>query len=186
MNEVLKELYEGLELESEVWKVIPGFSRYQIDVNSGRIFDTYREKLIVANPNAIGYVYADVENDEGEREIHPVHRLVMIAMIEKEMKFLKGLNLEIDHRNKIRHDNRASNLCLVTKKQNHQNVSRVKGIRRLTKEEVLELRESFERDNPKQKIEWYKVKAEELGLGCWQTVQYNILNYSNAEVTIND
>lgn len=89
------------------------------------------------------------------------------------------MNLEIDHLDKNRSNNTFSNLKLVTKSANHEKVQRAKNLRRLTKEEVTMIRAAFEEEKPKYKIEWYQAKEKELGLGCWQTIQYNVLNYSN-------
>lgn len=91
--------------------------------------------------------------------------------------------LEIDHRNGDKSDNRFENLRLTTKKQNHENIiNRTSKRRNLTKDEVRQLRQEFIEVNPSPKIKWYRKKAEELSVKAWQTIQYNILNYSNREV----
>lgn len=181
MNTILDELKKSLPLEGEVLKPIPNFSRYNIDINSGKIFDTKKDRWIKAKSNDIGYVYVGIVNDEGERECHPTHRLVISAATEMGLSFFKKLNLEVDHRDKNRSNNAFVNLKLVTKKQNHENVRRVKG-RRLSAQEVLMLKSEFEKEQPKRKIEWYKQKSLELGV-CWQTVQYNLLGYSNSRIS---
>ena len=178
---ILDEIRKGLPLEGEVLKPIPNFSRYQIDINTGRIFDTKKDKWLKTKSNDIGYVYAGLVNDKGKREWHPIHRLVISTATEMELSFFKELNLEVDHLDKNRSNNAFINLALVTKKENHKNVRRVKG-RRLAPEEVLMIKSEFEKEQPKCKIEWYKIKACELGV-AWQTVQYNLLGYSNSHIS---
>lgn len=90
MNNITMELREGLPLEGEVLKEIPNFSRYQIDINSGRIFDKDKSRWIKMKPNAIGYVYVGIVNDERNREHHPVHRLLMSAATEMRLEFLNN------------------------------------------------------------------------------------------------
>lgn len=72
---------------------------------------------VVGCLNSAGYLLVKINN-----KIHRVHRLVYI--------YHKGIiphGLHVDHRNRIRSDNRIENLRVVTRNENQWNRSNVKG-----------------------------------------------------------
>ncbi|WP_082341246.1 HNH endonuclease [Sporosarcina globispora] len=91
--------------------------------------------------------------------------------------FFISKNLEIDHRDRNKANNSIHNLRLVTKKVNHENIEDRKSKVRLSKKDVQFIKESFSKWEGR-KIEFYKLMAEKFGC-VWQTIQYNLLGYSN-------
>lgn len=168
---------------SETIKEIPGFSRYLADISNGLIYSKKKDKWLNPQPNDVGYVYTTLTNDSGDLKVISVHSVIMSAAIESEPSFWLSKNLEIDHRDRNKANNRFSNLHLCTKKMNHENVDHVaKGkSKNLTSEEVLFIKEAFKMWEGR-KIEFYKLMQAEFDLKCWQTIQYNILGYNNKGV----
>ncbi|MGE1162571.1 HNH endonuclease [Peribacillus simplex] len=134
-------------------------------------------------PNDVGYVYTTLTDDFGDVKVISVHSVIMSAAIESEPSFWLSKNLEIDHCDRNKANNRFSNLHLCTKKMNHENIDHVaKGkSKNLTTKEVLFIKEAFKMWQGR-KIEFYKLMQAEFDLKCWQTIQYNILGYSNKGV----
>ncbi|TYS46749.1 HNH endonuclease [Bacillus infantis] len=184
----LKELEKAMSNEvrvSETVKEIPGFSRYLCDTAKGKVYrkptEKRKGKWLRQKPNDIGYVKTTLKSDDDKFEMVFIHELVMSATIEFPMNWWKTKNLEIHHRNRVKHDNAFKNLQLVTKEKNHELISNRKPSRRLTKEEVIYIFNSFA-DWVGRKGDFYKKMASELGC-VWQTIQYTVLGYSNSKVT---
>ena len=99
-------------MENEVWKLIPGFKMEAS--NLGRIRDL--DGRIRGIQRKRGYLLIETSQKK-----YFVHRLVMLA-------FVGPSNLQVDHLNGIRHDNRLENLEYVT---GRENVSRAKSRKRI-------------------------------------------------------
>lgn len=61
MDEVRKDLLkvDGVELYP-----IPNYSRYFVDLEEGKVYDTLKERYLVANPNVNGYCYSGMYSDK--------------------------------------------------------------------------------------------------------------------------
>lgn len=181
MENLNQEVVEVVEV-SETVKEIPGFSKYLCDIEKGEIWrkptDRLKGKWLNPQPNHIGYVMTSLINDEGELiKGVLVHEIVISAAIEFPKEWWNSKNLEIDHRDRKKWNNKFSNLQLVTKKKNHENIEDRKPRVRLTKEDVNYIMDSFKAWNGR-KVQFYKTMSEEIGC-VWQTVQYTVLGYVN-------
>lgn len=116
-----------MTIESEEWRKIEGFPFYEVS-SHGRVRSLDR---IVNNPNGgvrkvagrvlklhklpTGYTFAQLN----DKRTHLVHRLVGRAFPEICGKWFEGC--EIDHKNTVRDDNRAENLKVCSRHENHLN-----------------------------------------------------------------
>ncbi|WOD61779.1 hypothetical protein NQZ71_13235 [Niallia taxi] len=172
-------------------KEIPGFSLYLANLETGKIYKkptaTKEGFYLNLNPNDVGYVYGSFLNDNGDWIPMSVHTVILAAAFEDNptKPFWLNKNLEIDHRNSLKHDCRFNNLSLVTKKLNHQKIDRsTPKSKRLKDEVVIGIRKSYKDwvESGKPKIAFYKATATELGMNCWQTAQYICLNINYKNV----
>lgn len=89
------------------------FKKYQIH-DDGRIWSSFKGGYFIKlKPKVAGYVSITVRESKGVYRTRFVHRLVWEAFNGEIPK-----NLEINHKNGIKHDNRLENLELVTKSEN--------------------------------------------------------------------
>jgi len=185
-----KKKYKGVDKMEEVKvgqmiKEIPNFSRYLANLSLGRVYIKPNGKkegrYSYPKPNDIGYVYNSYTNDDGKSVVLGEHVMIMAAALETDPSdpFWLKMNLEIDHRSgKDKSDNRFKNLQLVTKGLNHQKIeNRKPKSKKLDDETVLAIRAAFKDwvDSGLPKIQFYKNKANELGINAWQTIQYMCL-----------
>jgi len=107
----------------ETWKDIPDYEGYYQASNLGRIRSLERvvkssknrsrtvvERILVLSYDTYGYKIINL-NKEGKSCTNKVHRLVMLT-------FMGESNLEVDHINGIRDDNRLCNLRYCTQREN--------------------------------------------------------------------
>lgn len=104
---------------TEVWKPVVGYEDYYIVSNLGNVMSVPREvngrqlksRLMRQRHDKDGYMLVNLYKGN-QLATHKVHRLVASA-------FLDGRSeLQVNHKNGIKDDNRAENLEWVTKKQN--------------------------------------------------------------------
>ncbi len=91
-------------------KQIPGFSQYSIS-DSGEVIK--RTGLKLQDWDSNGYRMLKVMSDSGLRVTTGVHRLVALAHIG-----LIPKGMWVNHKNGIKHDNRAENLEITTPREN--------------------------------------------------------------------
>lgn len=127
----------------EQWKDIPGYEGFYQVSNKGRVKSLLNNGRILSTPiNTSGYPNVNLCKD-GERRIWRVHRLVAIA-------FLGASNLQVNHINGVKRDNRVENLEWVSQSENGRHAHRTglnKGVRgsnhpmaKLTDQQVTEIR----------------------------------------------
>ena len=100
-------------MSEEIWKDIPNYEGYQIS-NLGRVKSFYRlkEKILKPSIGHKGYYRVCLhKNSIGKR--YYVHRLVWEAFNGQIPE-----NMQVNHINEIKTDNRLSNLNLMTPKEN--------------------------------------------------------------------
>ena len=125
----------------EQWKIIDGYSDYQISTN-GRVnsMKHFNCKILKQHKNWGGYYNIGLR-ENGKRKTIDIHRLVAIA-------FIPNLNNkpEVNHKDGNRENNRVENLEWVTKSENEKHAYKIgsktqKGIKntnsKLTENEVL-------------------------------------------------
>jgi len=94
---------------------IEGYENYRI-FRDGRVFSKKSNKFLKPNNNGRGYVYVQLFKGTSERKMKNIHRLVAEHYITN-----PGNLKEVDHKNRIRDDNRVENLRWVTSSENAYN-----------------------------------------------------------------
>lgn len=107
--------------EIEIWKVIPGYKKYQVS-NLGRVKGPL--KMLKPNLRKSGYVYMNLTVNS-KNVSKSLHRLVALT-------FLGQSNLDVDHINGDKTDNRLCNLRYVTSRENNLFKKNVKGYHKCT------------------------------------------------------
>lgn len=143
----------------EIWKNIPGYEGVYQASNCGRIKSLARkadrkndvqERILKPSVKKSGYCNVTLQVDKCKKTIG-IHRLVLKA-------FIGEVDLQVNHINSNKSDNRLANLEYVTSRQNAEH--RDNG----------DCGASFRRDKkskPWQSHVYYKGKN--LGLGCYDT-----------------
>lgn len=114
----------------EIWRPIRGFEGYEVS-SLGRVrscdrlvcckcgsIRLYKGRILEPVKSKVGYMIVGLYKD-GKRTNFTVHRLVAMAFPEICGQFRN--ELEVDHRNTVRTDNRAENLHWVTRSENSLN-----------------------------------------------------------------
>lgn len=185
VNDIVKDL--DIDLSKPYYKDLIGFQdKYTVDINNGLVYQKTDDGLVLkeANPNSIGYCYVRLNDVDGGTRSYPVHQVVMAAMLEMQIGEWKkfGFN-EVNHKKvgeEYRSFNAWWNLELDTRSGNMQKARKSHNKRRLTKDEVRQLREEF-KSVKKNKMDWYFARAAELGCS-YTTVQYNVLGFYNKAI----
>lgn len=97
--------------ENEIWKDIPGYETIYQASNLGNIKSLKKGIVLKPKQNGTGYFQVQLFNSEKKPHMKYIHRLVL-------MTFKGASNLDVDHINAIRSDNKLSNLEWVTKREN--------------------------------------------------------------------
>jgi hypothetical protein len=137
---------------TEIWKTIPGYNNmYQIS-NFGNVKSLNRismggrklsEKILKHNKHPHGYISICLRKG-GKNKFYLAHRLVMLA-------FVGPSDLQVNHKNGIKTDNRLENLEYVTCSENQMhafknNINQHQGVKhylsKLTEAEVIEIKNS--------------------------------------------
>ena len=140
------------ELNSEIWKDIPNYEgRYQAS-NLGRIkgvfirFNFPEPRILKPKSNGWGYLQINFYDSTQKRKTFSVHRLVLLA-------FKGDSELQTNHKNGIKSDNRLKNLEYATSSKNNRHALKL-GLRvppkgekhyraKLTKKEVEYIRKEM-------------------------------------------
>lgn len=94
---------------AEEWRVIPGFVNYEVS-DQGRVRGLKSGVILRPTHNTSGYTIASLRKG-GRSYRKSVHRLVLLA-------FIGPSDLDCNHKNGIRSDNRLDNLEYVTTQEN--------------------------------------------------------------------
>lgn len=103
-----------MQTYEEIWKDIPNYEGlYQVS-NLGRVksFKRGKEKILKPRLDRVGYYHVGL-CEGGERKSNLVHRLVMLA-------FVGESDLQVNHKNGAKSDNRLENLEYCTSSENTQ------------------------------------------------------------------
>jgi hypothetical protein len=134
----------------EIWKPIPGFSRYEAS-SLGRLKSlnykrTGTERVLKPGLSPDGYLKTVLLRDSGKYHSWTVHLFIAMAFYG-----IKPEGKEINHINGTKTDNRPENLEYITHSQNCQHsfdtglqqpkVGSLNGFSKLTEEQVKEIRE---------------------------------------------
>lgn len=127
----------------ERWRVVPGFPRYQVS-DAGRVRGPHGVMTPRVHPH--GYLRVNLRRD-GQRGTFVIHRLMLEAFVGP-----RPPGMECRHLNGRKTDNRLSNLCWGTTKENvadairhgqrPDNRGERNGQAKLTVEAVREIREA--------------------------------------------
>lgn len=101
-------------------KQIKEFPTYYV-LRNGKVYNTKRKSLLKPVRNASGYCYVTLCHN-GKKKNHYVHRLVASYFLDRRQHCV-----EVNHKNKIRHDNIAQNLEWVTRPENMKHMYTTQG-----------------------------------------------------------
>jgi hypothetical protein len=96
--------------------------RYMIN-KKGCIYSLLTNKVLIPYENNSGYLYVDLRKDNKTHR-HYIHRLMGYNFLDLPE------NLQINHKNKVRTDNKLKNLEVVTRKENdrHKHIGKKRGV----------------------------------------------------------
>jgi hypothetical protein len=120
----------------EVWIQIKDATRYEVS-NQGRVRNIAKGNLIKPWVNDRGYCFMDLRFDDGRKKTKRLHHIVMEAFVGE-----RPNGFQVNHRNRIKTDNRLENLEYVTSEQNVHHFMNWPGVhhgrpRRLTESQAL-------------------------------------------------
>lgn len=109
----LAEDSQSVRVEIEEWRVVPGFPRYEVS-SFGRFRNRITGKYLRTHTSCDKYQHIGLVRN-GKQEPKLVHRLVAMAFLEDPPS---PHHTDVNHKNKIKTDNRVSNLEWMTRSQN--------------------------------------------------------------------
>jgi hypothetical protein len=100
----------------EIYLKIPNYDNYWVS-NFGNIKSNYsgKEKLLSKRKSKNGYVSVFLYKKGFKPKTINIHQLVAVCFLNHK---IDGYNKIIDHKNKIRDDNRVENLQIITPREN--------------------------------------------------------------------
>jgi hypothetical protein len=115
-----------IENKEEEWRVVPNFSMYSCS-KSGEIKNNNRNTLMKSVLDGEGYAIVNMKQDDTKHRSMRVHRIVALTWIPN-----PDNKLTVNHKNRIRNDNRLDNLEWAT--HSEQNTRENKYIPSTTKQ----------------------------------------------------
>lgn len=103
--------FDDKNFNNEVWRKVIGFRDYEIS-NYGRLRRAKDKKIRKLRANKLGYIRVDLYKNKCAHWVC-VHRLVADAFLQNKNKLP-----QVNHKNGIKSDNRATNLEWVTRSDN--------------------------------------------------------------------
>jgi hypothetical protein len=111
--------YKEIELYDTKLRVYPNGDIWRLYKGGGKGFKKGEWKIAKVVANGEGYLHIEIDGHQTK-----CHRIVGYVYLGLDITNTK---LQIDHKNRIRNDNRVENLEIVTNQQNCFNKSNVKG-----------------------------------------------------------
>lgn len=155
----------------ELWRPIPTWETYYEASFSGQVRriasggSTYPGRILKGTPNDDGYIRVGLRKP-GHREMWFIHELIALTFIGP-----KPDNREVNHKNRVKTDNNATNLEYITHQKNcvHAFAERTdhsKGERnpnsKLIESQVKDIRSRFDGSNLKQLATEYNIGIQQI------------------------
>lgn len=114
-NRVAGRVSIGSKTKNVEVRTIPGFSNYYANITTGQIYGIRGRSIGTKTPG--GYIQCMIKNDNGEWKHMLRSRLIVMAATNSVIED----NMEVDHINNIKHDDRIENLAKCDHKSNCNN-----------------------------------------------------------------
>ena len=103
-------------MKYEQWKAVPGYEGLYEVSDLGRVRSSAHGKVLKQRASTRGYLRVGLTKD-GRQTMKSVHRLVLLA-------FVGGSDMQVNHLNEQKMDNRLTNICYCTAAENNNYGSR--------------------------------------------------------------
>lgn len=139
-------------LPNEIAVPVVGYEEHYLVTTEGRVFTLRKNRFMKAQDNMFGYLKVSLFKDKKLKSFK-VATLVANAFLTKDSK-----NLNINHKNGNKHDNRLDNLEYTTQSQNCRHALHFLKVKRthrdvfLTEKEVVVIKKLLKCKTPHQKI----------------------------------
>lgn len=121
-----------IDIESEIWGDVPGFEGFYQASDQGRIRSldrpypngtaTRKGRILSPTPDSWAYPQVPMGTGNGRPQTRKVHRIVALTFLSK-----PDGDVQVNHKNGIKHDNRLVNLEWVTRAENLRHSREVLG-----------------------------------------------------------
>ncbi|MED4016979.1 hypothetical protein [Sutcliffiella cohnii] len=180
-----KELPKFKDIKHEMVK-IPGFEDYYCHVDKAIVYSTLSNKWLYQGKGTGDdnkYLLAMLKSSvDGKRYPYYLHEAIFSCrngIMKKDWRSMP-IPFEIDHSNKQTKDCKPNNLQLTTSKGNKANKTMVINRNRVSMEIARQLREEVKSVPRGERVQWYKKRGLELGIGG-RSVQNIVLNRTYKE-----
>jgi len=110
---------QSVVASQEEWRPVPDFPRYEVS-SMGRFRNRWTGQYLGGTTVHNGYLHIGLFRN-GRQETRLAHRLVAAAFLEQP----SPAHSDVNHKNKVRVDNRVSNLEWATRSQNSKHARRI-------------------------------------------------------------
>lgn len=107
-----RQITKRMTFERTIWKPVVGFESFYEVSSDGEILSKRFNRIMKSYPDRKGYRYIPL-HDGAQKRNFAVHRIVATAFLQKYSE-----ELQVNHKNFVRDDNRLDNLEWVTRSQN--------------------------------------------------------------------